>query len=147
MIHFQELIETPSSRQGSTENCQVLSLSCETQTLANSTATPNGKNLFRVVLVNECGERVLDTLVAPQVTDVAIKGGMKQALLKYAELKAESYQSVKERILSLIQGKSIVGYHLPQKMSDLGLLNAQIGDKPLYDCAKLFNSSEAGPGQ
>jgi len=85
--------------------------------------------------------------VAPQVTDVAIKGGMKQALLKYAELKAESYQSVKARILSLIQGKSIVGYHLPQKMSDLGLLNAQIGDKPLYDCAKLFNSSEAGPGQ
>jgi hypothetical protein len=43
------------------------------------------------VLVNENGERVLDTLVAPQVTDVAIKGGMKQALLKYAELKAESY--------------------------------------------------------
>ena len=43
------------------------------------------------MLVNENGERVLDTLVAPQVTDVAIKGGMKQALLKYAELKAESY--------------------------------------------------------
>jgi hypothetical protein len=49
--------------------------------------------------------------------------------------------------MTLIQGKSIVGYHLPQKMSDLGLLNAQIGDKPLYDCAKLFNSSDAGPGQ
>jgi hypothetical protein len=30
-------------------------------------------------------------------------------------------------------------------MSDLGILNAQIGDKPLYDVAKLFNSG-AGPG-
>jgi hypothetical protein len=77
LIHFQELVETPSTRQGSTENSEVLSFSCETQTLANATATPNGKNLFRVVLVNEQGERVIDTLVAPQVSDVACKGGQK----------------------------------------------------------------------
>ena len=65
IIHFQDLIETPSTRQGSTENSQCLSLSVETQTLANSAATPNGKNLFRICIVNEQGERVLDTLVAP----------------------------------------------------------------------------------
>lgn len=92
------------------------------------TATPNGKNVFRVTLVNEEGERVLDTLVAPQVKDVSVKGGTKQALLKYAELKAESYDSVKQRVLSLIQGKSLVAYHLAQKMSDLGLLTADIGN-------------------
>ncbi len=30
IIHFQDLIETPSTRQGSTENSQCLSLSVET---------------------------------------------------------------------------------------------------------------------
>lgn len=107
--------------------------------MANSTATPNGKNLFRVCLINEQGERVLDTLVAPQVADVAIKGGTKQALLKYAELKAEKYDIVKRRVLKLINGKSLVAYHLPQKMSDLGLLKDHKGDQPLYDVAKMFN--------
>lgn len=94
------------------------------------------------MLVNEKCERVIDTLVAPQVEDVACKGGMKQALLKYAELKAESYDTVKARIMNLVDGKSIVAYHLPQKMSDLGMLNAAIGNKPLYDVAKLFNSAD-----
>lgn len=96
------MVDTPSTIKGSTENSEVLSLSCETQTLTDSKATSNGKNLFRVVLVNEQGERVLDTLVAPQVTNVSCKGGMKQALLKYAELKAESYEAVKARVMSLI---------------------------------------------
>lgn len=82
---------------------------------------------------------MLDTLVAPQVKDVACKGGNKQALLKYAELKAESYDVVKKRLLHLIKGKSLVAYHLPQKMSDLGLLTAKFGDLPLYDVAKIFN--------
>ncbi len=67
-------------------------------------------------------------MVAPQQKDVACKGGVKQALFKYAELKAESFENVKARILSLVHGKSLIGYHLPQKMSDVGLLNANIGN-------------------
>ena len=53
LIHFQEMVETPSTKQGSADDSKILSLACETQTLANATATPNGKNLFRVCLVNE----------------------------------------------------------------------------------------------
>jgi len=66
MIHFKELLEVPSTRQGSSDASEFLSLSIETQTLMDVKATLNGKNVFRVVLVNELGERVLDTLVAPQ---------------------------------------------------------------------------------
>ena len=139
MIHFQSLIETPSTHQGSTENSKCLSISIETQTLADSRLALNGKNLFRVCLVNEQGERILDTLVQPQVPDVPCKGGSKQALLKYATLKAEKYEVVKERVKSLIKGKSLVAYHLPQKLADLGLTANEIGDLPMYDAAKIFN--------
>jgi len=139
IVHFQELVDTPSTKQGSVEGSKILALACETQTLGNPIATYNGKNLFRVCLVNEQGERVLDTLVKPQVAEVAVKGGTKQALMKYAELKAESYEAVRERVLKLIEGRSLVAYHLPQKMSDLGILKEKQGDQPLYDVAKIFN--------
>ena len=100
----------PSTIEGSTEDSKYLALSVETQTLPCN-STPNGKNVFRVVLVNERGERVLDTLVAPQVKNVSVKGA-RLALLKYAELKAESYECVKGRLLKLISGKHLVGYLL-----------------------------------
>lgn len=48
-----------------------------------------------MVIVNERGERVLDTLVAPQTKDVPVKGGTKAALFKFSELKAEKYELVK----------------------------------------------------
>jgi hypothetical protein len=38
----------------------------------------------------------------------------------------------------MIKGKSLVAYHLPQKLADLGLLSSELGDKPMYDCAKIF---------
>lgn len=37
----------------------------------------NERNIARVVLVNEQGERVLDTLILPQIEDVALKAGLK----------------------------------------------------------------------
>jgi hypothetical protein len=51
---------------------EAVSFSVETHT-----AIGNAKNVARVVLVNERGERILDTLIAPQIQDVAIKAGLK----------------------------------------------------------------------
>ena len=84
IVHFQELIEQTPTEQGFFTEHECLSLSVETQTLADPKLTPNGKNIFRVCVVNEHGQRCIDTLVAPQVADVPCKGGTKQALLKYA---------------------------------------------------------------
>jgi len=53
IIHFKEILDVPSTRQGSTANSKVLAISVETQTLTTPNLTPNGKNVFRVVLVNE----------------------------------------------------------------------------------------------
>jgi hypothetical protein len=78
------------------------------------------------------------------VSDVACKGGTKTALLNYAQQKAEKLEAVRNRVIELVRGKSLVGYHLPQKMADLGLLTADIGGMPLYDVAKIFNAEESG---
>jgi len=47
---------------------------------------------------------------------------MRQDLHRIAKAKAESLESVRARVLELIKGKKIVGYHLPQKLADFGIL-------------------------
>ena len=86
----------------------VLSLSIETHTAAH-----NKKNVARVVIVNDKGQRVLDTLVKPQLTDIALKPGVKSQMYKLSEMRAEHVEVVRERVLGLIKGKKLVGYHLP----------------------------------
>jgi hypothetical protein len=97
----------PSSIQGDVDDCKYLSVCVETQTPTNNDL-PNCKNISRVVIVNERGERVLDTLVAPQTKDVNVKGGKKAVLFKFAELKAEKYEVVKQRVVELINGKCLI---------------------------------------
>ena len=89
---------------------EVLSLSIETHTAAH-----NKKNVARVVIVNDKGQRVLDTLVKPQcdLTEIALKPGVKSQLYKLSEMRAEHVEVVRERVLGLIKGKKLVGYHLP----------------------------------
>ena len=76
-----------------------------------------------MVLVNEKGERVLDTLIRPQYQELSLKGGLRQDLNRIAKAKAESIDDVRARVLELIKGKKVVGYHLPQKLADFGILN------------------------
>ena len=140
IVHFAELIDRPSSVQGLVD-CDYLAMSVETHTLTHD-RLPNSKNIARVVIVNEDGERVLDTLVAPQTKDVAVKGGHRQAVFKFAEAKAETFETVREKVVQLIQGKKLVAYHLGMKCSDLLLTPADIGGAEGHmDVAKIFNTS------
>lgn len=72
-----------------------------------------------------------------------MKGGTKAALLKFAELKAEKYEQVKQRILELTKGKCLIAYHLPQKVGDLQLTTEDIGSAGHIDVAKIFNRTSA----
>ncbi len=76
----------------------------------------------RVVLVNEKGQRVLDTMIKPQHQELNLKQGLRQTLNAIAEKKAEPIDKVRQRVLQLIKGKKVVGYHLPQKLADFGIL-------------------------
>lgn len=125
-----------------------MSLALETQTLKSDQQMPglasSSKNISRVVLVNELGERLLDTLVSPQSPNVSVKGGTKLALHRYAEARAEKLDRVLERVRSIIKGKILVGYHLIMKVADLGLKQDElVGTKEgaHIEIAKLFNTS------
>ena len=97
--------------------------------LETHTAAHNKKNIARVVIVNDKGQRILDTLVKPQTTELALKPGIKSQMFKLSQMRAEHIDVVRERVLSLIKGKKLVGYHLPQKIADLGLLGELDGAK------------------
>ena len=47
-------------------------------------------------------------------------------------MRAENIEAVRERVLSIIKGKKLVGYHLPQKIADLGLLS-DLSEQPLVE--------------
>ena len=51
---------------------EVLAMSLETHTVDTI-----GKNISRVCIVNENGQRVLDTLIKPQFEDFSVKSGLK----------------------------------------------------------------------
>ena len=55
----------------------------------------------------------MDTLIKPQLTEIALKPGLKSQMFKLSELRGENIDTVRERVLSLIKGKKLVGYHLP----------------------------------
>ena len=75
------------------------------------------------MIVNERGERVLDTFIKPQNDELAVKSGIKSQLFKFSRAKAETIDVVRERVFKIIRGKKLVGYHLPQKMADFGLFD------------------------
>ena len=83
-------------------------MSVETHTI------PNGKkNIARVVIVNELGQRVLDTYIKPQTEDLSVKQGIKSQLFKFSKVRGETLDVVRERVFKIIKGKKLVGYHLP----------------------------------
>lgn len=104
-------------------------------------------------MVNEKGQRVLDTLIKPQYQDLALKGGLRHDLHRIAKAKAESIEIVRERVLDLIKGKKVVGYHLPQKLADFGILNKvasastkKTPEKPVaHEIAKKIDSDSDSP--
>ena len=71
--------------------------------------------------MNEFGERLLDTLVKVDDSLLVVKAGQRTQLKNFAKAKGPSVESVRQKVLSIIKGKFIVGYHTLLKLSDIGL--------------------------
>ena len=97
------------------------------ETLA--TSNPLKKGVPRVVLVDDQGNRVLDTLVKPQTLlqgeKYVVKEGLKTKLCQLATEKGPSLESVIQVIKFLVRDKPLCGYHLPMKLVDLGLMKSR----------------------
>ena len=97
------------------------------ETLA--TSNPLKKGVPRIVLVDDQGNRVLDTLVKPEVLGAkekyVIKEGLKTKLCQLATEKGPSLETVVKVIKFLVRDKPLCGYHLPIKLADLGLMKSK----------------------
>jgi len=88
--------------------------------------------------VNEAGEVVLDTLIKIETPMVMVKPGKKTALFEISNSRGPSLESVKAKVLSLIEGRTIVGYHARNRLQDLGVLMPP--DTKLFNCSTMFNT-------
>lgn len=91
--------------------------------MESNTAFDGHKNVGRVILVNERGQRVLDTLLKPQLEmeACAVSKGIKSQVFAFSDEQGPEIQLVRERVKQLISGRTLIGYHLPQKISDFGI--------------------------
>ncbi len=93
--------------------------------------------MYRVVVKNERGERVLDTLTKQDDPDLEI--GQKQKQIRdFSIQKAPSMQQVQAYLREIFKGRKLVGYHIEMKLNDLELLD-ELDSSLLYDSSKMFN--------
>lgn len=95
------------------------------------------------MIKNERGERVLDTLVKADDPSLQISSENKK-IRDFSVNCAPSLDQVKEYLVKLFKGTTIVGYHIQMKLDDLELYMDVTHDKDslyerLYDCSKMFN--------
>ena len=113
-----------------------------------STTNVQKKVVSRVALVNEKGQRVLDTLVKPQELQegesLVIKEGLKTELMKLGQEQGPTLELIRELITDLVKDKKVMGYHLPNKLNDLGMLKEfpknGLLQENMHDIAKIFNT-------
>lgn len=84
------------------------------------------KAVTRVVLLNDKGQRTLDTLVCPvklkEPEKYVLKDGLKSQLFKLAQTRGPSITEVIKVMNHIIKDKKLVGYHLPMKLADIGII-------------------------
>lgn len=99
---------------------------------------------YRVVLKNDRGERVLDTLIKPPVDGSAVNLGKKtQAIYDLAMLKAPTLDVVQRYLTEMLSKRTVIGYHILMKLEDLGIPEPD----QVHDCAKMFNENEVSGQQ
>ena len=59
-------------------------------------------------------------------------------------MRAEHIDAVRDRVLTLIKGKKLVGYHLPQKIADLGLLG-DMSEQPMVEKVEKAETNPTVP--
>lgn len=91
----------------------------------------------RVVVKNERGERVLDTLVKPP-EDAVNLGKKTQATYELALLKAPTLEVIQKYLTEMFAKRTVIGYHILMKLEDLGIAEPN----SVHDCAKMFNENE-----
>jgi hypothetical protein len=101
-------------------------------------------NLCRVVVKNERGERIIDTLIKSDDTGVVVsqeKKLVREFSLKYGPTLSE----VSAYLAEIFRGdRVLIGYHIEMILCDLELENEIVRrthNETIYDVAKMFNQN------
>lgn len=89
-----------------------------------------------MVVKNERGERVLDTLIKNEGPKPNI-GKQNSVMYELGQMKAPTLDRVRLYLMDLFKGRTVVGYHLLMKCDDLGI---EVPEN-FHDAAKMFNES------
>lgn len=87
--------------------------------------------------MNEAGEIVLDTLIKIETPMVMVKPGKKTALFEISNARGPPLEAVRAKVLSLITGRTVVGYHARNRLLDLGV---SASETKLVNCSTMFNA-------
>jgi hypothetical protein len=97
---------------------EITAYSLNIETLATTCAIKKG--VPRITLVDDKGNRVLDTLVKPELLGEGekhiVKEGLKCKIFELAQDQGAKLELVLEVIKFLIKGKPLISYHLPLKL-------------------------------
>lgn len=92
-------------------------------------SAPRFKGIARICLVDQDGRRVLDTFIKPieiaEGDKIQVKDPQKMVLIDFARDHAPKLKEVVKVLRYLVEERDLVGYHLPLKLSDLGIDFAQ----------------------
>lgn len=117
-FHVEDFVSQKEQRLMT--DSEVFALGVESQ----PTSISSHKYINRVVLINDRGDRVLDTLVRPiefpEGCKINAKDGMKTKLFKLAAEIGPTLEEVAEVVANLVKGKPFVGYHQAMKCTDMG---------------------------
>ena len=86
---------------------------------------------------------MLDTMIKieEEASMVMVKPGKKTVLFEIANKRAPGLEEVRQKVLELVTGRTLVGYHTKNKLRDLGIYHLMSLDDILrgVNCSTMFN--------
>lgn len=100
------------------------------------------------MVVNESGEIVFDTLIKIEdLTMISVKPGKKTTILQIAKERAPTVEEVRAKIIELLKGRKVIGYHTKNKLKDLGVFEDLDGSIQIVNCSTMLHKGGKGEPQ
>ncbi len=101
-------------------------------------------NIYRIVVKNERGERILDTLIKSDDQGVIVSQE-KKAIREFSMKYGPSFEEVRDYLAEIFRGdRVLIGYHIEMILSDMGLeeeIVRRVHNDTIFDVAKMFNQN------
>ncbi|CDW76632.1 UNKNOWN [Stylonychia lemnae] len=143
-VEYEDILSVPSSQKG--ELTSILALSMESYTKFDNTKVASRKE--REFWTHSSKLMVIISISFQQDSMIVVKSGLRTQIKNLAKAKGPSTDKVRQKVLELIKGRRVIGYHIYLKLNDFGIWSDMLCEeyerfgKPI-DCSVMFNHTEA----